>query len=68
MYKVENLKKKTIVNDFFQNILDGVKSSGTVLEETSSTILSPNILDMVKSSGTDLKKSLHKQFCSDCTR
>ena len=46
---------KTIVNDFFQNILDGVKSSGTVLEETSCTILSPNILDMVKSSGTDLK-------------
>ena len=36
---------KTIVNDFFQNILDGVKSSGTVLEETSCTILSPNILD-----------------------
>ena len=59
---------KTIVNDFFQNILDGVKSSGTVLEETSCTILSPNILDMVKSSGTDLKKSHHKQFCSDCTR
>ena len=51
-----------------QNILDGVKSSGTVLEKLSCTILSPNILDMVKSSGTDLKKSHHKQFCSDCTR
>ena len=51
-----------------QNILDGVKSSGTVLEEPSCTILSPNILDMVKSSGADLKKSHQKQFCLDYTR
>ena len=38
-----------------QNIPDSVKSSGTVLEEPSCTILSPNILVMVESSGTDLK-------------
>ena len=51
-----------------QNILDGVKSSGTVLKEPSCTICFPNILDTVKSSGTDLKKSYQKQFYLDYTR
>ena len=31
-----------------ENIPDSVKSSGTVLEEPSCTILSPNILDKIK--------------------